>query len=169
MHQVQQIVRNINRIPQLRQHRPLGWRLSHPLPDRSAERLTWRCFLYPSPAIRDQPRAVGRPRAVLTVDEDGTKLLEYLDLSVRDVLPAGPDPVGSYPHPAIAGLDPKQIGDATRALWDALGTLADQGWESDPDPQARQIVSEARAGILEPGLLPYYDLISPGFWSWLTG
>jgi hypothetical protein len=169
MHQLTEIVRNIGRIPQLREQRPLGWRLSHPLPERSDGKLTWRSFLYPSPPLKDQPRSVGRPRAVLTVSHDGTKLLEYLDLGVRDVFPAGPDPVGSFPHPAIEAWEHKRIGQATRELWEALGTLGAQSLDSEPDAQARQVVMGARTGIFEPGLLPYYDALVPGFWSWLAG
>jgi hypothetical protein len=155
MNTLSDIVRNISRIPQLREQRPLGWRLSHPLPVRSAGKLAWRCFLYPSPAIRDRPRPVGRPRALLTVSGDGSKLLEYLDLSVRDVFPA------------IESLDPKQIGQATRELWDAIGTLGAQDVDAEPDPQARRVVLAARTGVLEPGLLPFYDALCPEFWSWL--
>ncbi len=167
MPQLIEIVRNIGRIPQLREQRPLEWRLSHPLPRRSADQLVWRCFLYPSPALRDRPRPVGRPRAAITVNGDGTRLLEYVDVRAKDDFPPGPDPAGTYPHPAIEGLDPKHIGRLTRELWAALDVLAAQSHSDQPDVDARRVVVEARSGIVEPGLLPYYEAICPQFWEWI--
>jgi len=160
------IARRIQALPLFARQIPTGWQLSVPLPDRSLEQPVWRCFLYPRAVIRG-PRDVGRPTARLSTSWDGSRLVEFALVSERPFSVEGPDPVGRYPHDAIADWEPRRLIEAKKAMYTAVGQLADQAWAEEPSAAALAILDEARQTLLEPGLLPYYDEVAAPFWGWL--
>ena len=160
------IARRIQALPLFSRQIPTGWQLSVPLPDRSGEQPLWRCFLFPCVVIRG-PRDVGAPTARLSASWDGAKLVEFVLASQRPFAVDGPDPVGRYPHEAIAGWEPRRLIGAKRAMYAAVGTLAEQEWNTPPVTDAVSLLNEARQTVLEPGLLPYYDEVAAPFWRWL--
>jgi hypothetical protein len=169
MSQLIDIIRVINRNALFRGQVPMEWQLSFPLPDRTADELIWRCFLYPRAGINAPQRAIGRPRALLSMSADGQRIVDYDENDRASRLPPGPDPAGVTPDPSVKDWPRTQLRDAKVAALTAIGQLSDQEWSEAPDATAAAALNAARGTILESGLLPYYDAIAPEFWAWASG
>jgi len=108
------------------------------------------------------------PFAVITLDWTNQKLVEYVDLRFR---PSWPDPdwetsVGTFPHPAVAGLNKEPYEDLRIKLLAMYDEMMEALTSNTPLSAEWDSAFRALLGrMVEPALEPYYRVLGSKFFS----
>ena len=110
--------------------------------------------------------AIFAPLVTITLDWKTGRAVEYVDCRFRsawtDVDPT--QPVGTFPHPAVAGLNRAEYEEKRQALFQLYDQLFDSIAEGKELPSSwHQEFSELFGILLEPSLEPFYRALAPKF------
>lgn len=166
----EQLTRDIRKTALFRQQVPQEAGVGWPMPFRRQDGRVYVTLLFfgyvPDRAAR--ATKIFPPLAVITVDWERWRAVEYLDLRYRHPWPDDQceEQVGVYPHPAVAELSVAEYRKLRSELFGAYDELLEHlvsGTAFPPDLVAR--FGEQLRVLMEPGLEPYYRLLSPSFFG----
>ena len=155
----------IRRTPAFRQLVPqeagVGWPL--PLRRQGTTYLTLPFFgMPPSSGAGSTP--LYPPFAAMTLEWRTGRVVAYRHFGFERPWEAPDGPVGTFPHDAVRGLRRSEYLERRAdllALYDQLFERLEQGTAFDDAWAAR--FSELLGTLMEPGLLPFYRTLAPGF------
>lgn len=165
----EQLLEDVRKMPLFRQLVPQEAGVGWPIPVRKGEKVYVTLPFFGLAPLRAKGQtALHPPFATLTLTWPTLVPVEYVDLRFRDPQPdeCWTAQVGTFPHPAVAGLTVghyKGRRGELLAMYDELfDTLTANG--------ALPPVWEERFGqslrlLLEPGLEPYYRALAPKFFA----
>ena len=112
------------------------------------------------------PRPLYPPHANLTIEYPTGRLIDYADISHK----VSSDPVGEYPHAAIASLSVKEMlakKSDFYSLTESLIPLLGRSPENQEERDTIQKYKELANTLFEPGLRPFYRELNPALFKWL--
>jgi hypothetical protein len=145
------LLRGIRRMPLFQQCVPMESGMGWMLPWRKDGRVYVTVPLFP-------------PFATLTLEWANARVVGFRNLAVDGLWPEAREPVGRFPHAAIARLRRSEylaLRAELFAHYDALCQMLASGSALDPAWSAR--FSELLRQLMEPALEPYYRQLAPNF------
>jgi hypothetical protein len=110
------------------------------------------------------------PFATMTLDWQKGTLVGYRNLAVDDLWPLDGEPVGTFPHAAVARLrrsEYLQLREELFTLYDDLCRMLAAEATIPPEWSAR--FSELLRQLMEPSLTSYYRVLAPNFMDRFLG
>jgi len=166
----EQLTRDIRKTALFRQQVPQEAGVGWPMPFRGQDGAVYVTLLFfsyaPDPAAGTTK--IFPPLAVITVDWERWRTVEYLDLRYRHPWPddQSEKQAGVFPHPAVAELTVAEYRKLRSELLGAydelLGHLA--AGTTPPLSFTARFGEQLRV-LMEPGLEPYYRQLSPSFFG----
>lgn len=146
---------------------PLEAILSFPIPAIEQGQIVLKFFVYQRGwAPRGLAKSIFAPYSRLVIEYPSGRLVEYRELASE----TSEQPVGEFPHAAIAGRSVSEIlafqTDYFAATENLLPFL-ELPTLNPPQLEAVQKYKTVASLLLEPGLLPYYQELNPTFFAWL--
>ncbi|HEX8086442.1 MAG TPA: hypothetical protein VF529_19295 [Solirubrobacteraceae bacterium] len=144
---------------------PLEAAIGLPLPRRRAGKAYMTLvFAGMPPAGPGKPIPIYPPFGAMTLHWRTGTIVSYLDLDYERLWPPTDEPVGTFPHPAVAKLRHSEL----IALRAELMGLYDELFESLEsagtfDAAWAKRFSALLDVLMEPGLVPYYRKLAPKF------
>jgi hypothetical protein len=105
------------------------------------------------------------PFSTITARWDNGRVVSYRDLRYEGMVRATDEPVGVFPHPAVASLRRSEYmsrRDELFGLYDELLVALGDGGEGLGEKRT-EAFCELLAELMEPGLVPFYRHLSPAF------
>jgi hypothetical protein len=159
------LLRGIRRMPVFQQCVPMEAGMGYMLPWRKDGRVYVTVPFFGMPPTRTAGGVpLYPPFATLTLDWERAAVVAYRDLRVDGLWPVAGEPVGSFPHPAVAKLRRSEylaLRSELYAHYDALCRMLAEG--SSPAPAWSERFSELLRQLVEPALEPYYRRLAPNF------
>jgi hypothetical protein len=147
--------------------------LSYPVPSLRENGMYLRFLVYRrGKASRGQFRPVYRPYARLGIEYPSGRWVEYADLRFTENAPVDPtaESVGEAPNPAIADLSFDETVALRSSFFAALESIVPLVEQVQLPAEQRIYVATYRElfdRLVEPGLRPYYQALSPSFFRWV--
>lgn len=146
---------------------------SLPLPVRVPGGVRYRQMFYRSSSPDSQwhrPTHVMAPGWLVEYVLDGTQV----DCRLEIDMPRSEfgKPVGRIHTSAVAKMNNEERDKEVALMLDKLQALSPAFAKGRADPKTAAAAKDFRARFMklaEPGLIPYYRALSPGFWNWLDG
>jgi hypothetical protein len=169
----EQLLRDVRKMPLFHQLIPQEAGVGWPLPLRRDNRVYAALPFFGMGRGAEKGKTPLYPIfAALTVDWSNFKPVKYVDFHFEN--PFGPvpwdQPVGTFPHAAVAGLTVGEYEAKRRellALYDELFTMLGRGGTFGADWNQR--FGGLLRLLLEPGLEPFYRTLAPNFTAQFLG
>jgi hypothetical protein len=159
------LLRGIRRMPLFQQCVPMESGMGWMLPWRKDGRVFGTVPFFGMPPSREGGGVpLFPPFATLTLEWANARVVGFRNLAVDGLWPEAREPVGRFPHAAVAQLRRSEylaLRAELFAHYDALCQMLASGGALDPAWSAR--FSELLRQLMEPALEPYYRQLAPNF------
>ncbi len=173
--QVETLYQKTRQHPAIKSLVALESMLSYPIPYQNAEKMYLRFLFFGKDRQMNEAgkRKLYRPHARVSVTYPEGQLVEYMALSfeIGEAITRLGEAIGEYPHAAMARLDFKEAKARRTSLFYYTQQIIPLYGRVDLKPVEREVIQAYRGTleqVAEPPLRPYYETLSPVFFSWLN-